>query len=134
MIPINKKTGKKIIIGAGVGAGVFIIYKYGKKWYEKQKLKKDVKDTSRKTIPGTTINPEVVARQLGQDFGWAYSVADPRRWTENDSAIVKTLLSVPKQYMSKIMIEYAAQWKRNLQADAQKYLDSDYSKVQHLFI
>jgi len=126
------KNNKPVVVGGG-GAllllGGFLLYK---KHSKKGKVIKSIK-----TFPNATvgsINLIETAQQLGQDLGFAYDFYDPRRWTENDDAVIKTILQVPKSLMGALQLEYAKQYPgRSLQLDCQK-LVGDYAKIRSQFI
>ena len=85
------------------------------------------------TTGGTTVNVIETARSIANNLGTSYSWYDPRRATENDSAVLQTLLKFPKILIPQLRVEYAKITNRNLQVDLQNLLD-DYSKVRYLFV
>lgn len=135
MLPIKAPTTKQIIIGLGIIGGIVAIVK-GRSIYNNYKTKRESKkfDKQTKVIDGKVINPVEIARQLGMDLGTAYPSWNPLHWTENDNAVIKLLLTVPKNLMGVVSQNYNKLYKENLQADCQRLLDSDYSKVRHLFV
>jgi hypothetical protein len=126
------RKNKKPIIAGGVMVTGYIIYRKAKRAQDRQKVYKDLANF--KKSPGTSsINVQEIAQQLGLDFGFAYPVYHPGRWTENDTDIMNTLLRVPPALMPALNKAYADLYERNLQQDAQKYLGDLYPKVSHLF-
>lgn len=99
----------------------------------KAKKKDSGSDFNKKTFG--TINLNEVAQEIALSFGFAYPAFDPRRWTEDEARAIKTIKTVPKKLMPELMKVYYSKYKRNLQQDFQKYLDSkEYLQVRDLFI
>jgi hypothetical protein len=129
---MEKQTKEYLMIGGGlfvIGGGVF----FGNKIYKKIKLKKDLKNYSKATLPGGKLNVIESARQIGLDLGTAYPAYDPRSWTENDNEVRDEVLKYPKTLIPRLKTEYAKLYSRDLQADLQKLLGS-WAKVKHLFL
>jgi hypothetical protein len=82
---------------------------------------------------GTKVNVIETAQQIANDLGTAYGTFDPRHWTENDDAVLQTLLKFPKLLIPQLRIEYANIVKRNLQTDLQNLLGG-YDQVRYLFV
>lgn len=81
------------------------------------------------------INLNEVAQEIALSFGFAYPAFDPRRWTEDEARAIKTVKTVPKSLIPELMKIYYSKYKRNLQQDFQKYLDSkEYLQVRSLFL
>lgn len=130
-----KKHKTPLIIGGVILVGG-LGYIGAKKFLKKQKVKKGVTGYSKHTVTtpqGTTLNLVETARQLGIDLGTAYASYDPRSWSENDNAALATIKSVPKNLIPQLMLEYLKLYNRNLQEDAQKYLD-DYDEIRDKFL
>jgi hypothetical protein len=107
-----------------IGGGILLTY-LGIRYYKKRaKLK-------RKKIVGN-INITDIANKLGQEFGFDYSIIDPRRWTENDNEIVKTLKAIPLSLILEVEKEYLRLFDRSLRNDSQKYID-EYNQVAYIF-
>jgi hypothetical protein len=128
---MDKQTKQNLQIGGGIAAAGLIGF-FGYKFYKKAKLKKDLKNYSKATLPGG-INYIESARQIGFDLGTAYPSWDPRSWTENDSAAREEVLKFSKAQIPRLKNEYAKLYSRDLQADLQKLL-ADWAKVKHLFL
>lgn len=128
---MDKQTKQYLMIGGGLlGAGLGIYF--GNKFLKKVKLKKDLKNYSKATLP-SGINYIESARQIGMDLGVAYPPYDPRSWTENDNAARDEVLKFSKAQIPRLKNEYAKLYSRDLQADLQKLL-GDWSKVKNLFL
>lgn len=123
---------KYYVIGAVVATGIIgggiMIYKARKK----AQLNKDIKATQAGNNTKLGINTYTLAKQIGLDLGTAYPSYDPRSWSENDEAVLRNVLKVPKTLIPKLITDYASIYKRNLQGDLQKLLD-DYNEVAYLF-
>lgn len=142
---IKRNEGR--LIGYGFAAAAIVggvLYIKGRKNRERKdavkegdKIKKSLVTKKVKTAKGittVTYNPRVVAKQFGLDFGFAYPSYDPRRWTENDSAVRDALLKIPKEFVTDVSKNYADLYSRDLESDAQRYLpEKDWAKVQNVF-
>jgi len=128
-------TTKQKIIGGSVitaiaGLTAFILIRKSRK--SDATVNKSF-DKSTITTGGATVNVIETARSIANDLGTAYSWYDPRHATENDNAVLQTLLKFPKYLIPLLRIEYAKITNRNLQVDLQNLLD-DYAKVRYLFV
>lgn len=132
MFQLSKQN--KIIAGIAVGTLVlgtgFIIYKKNK---NRLSVTRDINNYGSATVG--TINVIETAQQLGMDLGIAYSVWNPQSWTENDRAVLDTLLAFPKTLIPRLMSEYNKKYQRNLQLDVQKLLPASYyAQIRSKFI
>lgn len=138
------QTGVKI----GLGLAAFALASFGGyKIYRKVKARKDIKDFERggydvntgkksgKNTPAiNSINLVEVAMSVAHDLGTAYNALDPRRWTENDDAVERALLKVPKPLFPELVNIYYNKYKRNLVEDLMSSLDSDnLARVKYLW-
>lgn len=94
--------------------------------------------TGKKVKPGSDsvakINLSSIATSIGTDLGIAYGPLDPRRWTENDDAVERALLKVPKPLFPELVKIYYDQYKRDLIGDLNSMLDtSNLGRVQYLW-
>ena len=125
----NQKIGIGVVGTALLIGGGAFAYSRSKK----VKLIKNIKNFPSGTIG--TVNVIEKAKQLGMDMGYAYGSLDPRRWTENDNAVVSTIAQFPKSLMPQLVKEYYNLYKRDLQEDVQKLLPaSDYANIRDKFI
>jgi hypothetical protein len=129
-------TKQKYIGGSILSLGVIVTgvftYRHFKKKGEVTRQDKAY-TAATKTVGGTTVNVIETARQIGMDLGIGYNWADPRHWTENDNAVLQTLLKFPKSLIPQLRTEYAKLYNSSLQADLQKLLGS-YDQVSYLFM
>lgn len=90
----------------------------------------DYQKSGNTAIEVTSINPAQKAR-FAYDAIWGGIFG----FFEDEDAFVEAIISVPKEYIDKVAIEYAKidNKGKNLYNDAKKYLrDSQYLKIQHL--
>ena len=142
-------TTKNILIvtGALLGAGG-IVY-FGSKFLKNRKLKKSIKDydKERYTIGGkklksgeappkgqSVVNLAQITDKIAQDLGIAYSWWNNQSWTENDTEVYKTILTIPQALIPQVVGLYFEKYKRNLKQDLSELLDTpEYNKVKYLF-
>jgi len=128
---VDKQVKQYLLIGSTIavlGLGTYAFVKIRKK----RLVAKDIKSIKSSSIPSLGINTYTIAKQIGLDLGTAYPVYDPRSWTENDEAVLRAVLKVPKTLISKLVSDYKSIYKRSLPNDLQSKLD-DWKEVEYLF-
>lgn len=80
------------------------------------------------------INLVEVAMSVATDLGTAFPAWDPRSYTENDDAVERALLKVPKPLFPELVKIYYQKYKRDLVNDLMRNLDRDnLDRVKYLF-
>ena len=129
---IDNKTKQYLVIGGGILLAGTSAY-FGNKLVKKMKLKKDLKNYSKASLP-SGVNYIESARQIGMDLGIAYPSWDPRSWTENDGAVRDEIMKFTKAQIPRLKQEYAKLYSRDLQADLQKLNSEYWPKYKNLFL
>jgi hypothetical protein len=142
-------TTKNILIVTASLLGASGLVYFGSKFLKNRKLKKSIKDydKERYTIGGkklkageappkgqAVVNLAQITDKIAQDLGTAYSGWNPQSWTENDTEVYKTILTIPQSLIPQVVNLYFEKYKRNLKKDLSELLDTtEYNKVKYLF-
>jgi len=123
------------------GAGAFIAYRVGKKFYDQYQLKQRLKQYQQQNVQynvNTGTGPGVVqsvnlASVAGEVYDSFYN-NDPFGWTEDETRAVNAVKTVPKAYIPQLEQTYLQLYGKDLRADLLSFLDSDeWSQISFLF-
>jgi len=125
-----KKENEKWVWGGVAVLGIILLT-------SKDEKNPDDLDYGKYQDKATGLNALDIARKIGMDLGVAYDWYDPRSYSENDDAVLKTVMSIPKNpndFMPKVSLAYRDLYERSLATDLQHLLPEDYwEQIKHRF-
>jgi len=128
----------KIVI---YGAGAFLVYRIGKRFYDQYQLKQRLKLYQQQNVQfnvnagsGTGVTQSInLATISGVIFDSFYN-NDPFGWTEDETRVVNEIKTVPKIYIPQLEQTYLQLYQKDLRADLLAFLDSDeWGQISYLF-